>query len=56
MDVFLDKITKKNLEDVYNYAYQKYRKGEVKKRPTKAMIVRKLINDLHAVMVEDGQL
>lgn len=56
MEIYMTRETRKNLEDIYNFAYQKYRKGEVKKRPTKAMIVRKLINDLHEVMVEDGQL
>ena len=56
MDIYLNKKTKLNLEAIFKFAMEKYLEGSVKEQPTRAGIVRKLINDLHAVMVEDGQL
>ena len=56
MDLYLNQKTENNLEDIFNYSYQKWRDGKIEKKPTRAKIVRKLINDLHEVMVEDGQL
>lgn len=52
----LDEKTSSNLEDIYNYSYQKYRKGLMEKKPSKLEIVRTLINDLHELMVEDGEI
>lgn len=52
----LDEKTSSNLEDIYNSSYQKYRKGLMKKKPSKLEIVRTLINGLHELMVEDGEI
>ena len=59
MDIYLNYKTERNLEDIWNFAYQKWRtnKERVKSdKPSMSGIVQKLIDDLHEVMVEDGQL
>ncbi len=56
MDIYLTKKTRKNLEDIFNYSYDKWRAGEIEKEPTRAMIVRKLIDGLHQTMKESGDL
>ena len=56
MDIYLTKKTKKNLEAIYKFSMKKYLDGKIEKEPTRAEIIRRLIDDLHEVMVEDGQL
>ena len=54
MDLYLNKKTENNLEDIFNYEYQQWRKKKREKKPTRAMIVRNLINDEHESYVEGG--
>lgn len=56
MDIYLNQKTERNLEDIFNYSYQKWREKKIEKKPTRSKIVRKLINGLHESMVEDGEL
>ncbi len=52
----LDQKTSSNLEAIYKYSYDKWFIGEIEDKPTKLGIVRLLINDLHELMVEDGEI
>ena len=52
----LDKQTKKNLDKIYRYSYDKWFEGEIKDRPTRIGIVKTLINGLHESMVEEGEI
>ena len=56
MDIYLTKECEKNLEAIYHFAYMKWRDGKIEDKPTRAKIVRKLINGLYESMVEDGQI
>ena len=56
MDIYLDKLTQKHLEDIHNYTYQKYRSGEIKKRPSRSDVIRTLINGLYDSMKEAGEI
>lgn len=59
MDIYLNYKTEHNLEAIWNFAYQKWREKKPRDKsdkPSMSGIVQKLINDLHEVMVEDGQL
>ena len=56
MELYLDKITEKCLEDILDHYYQKYRKGEIKRRPTRSDIIRTQINILYRSMKEAGKL
>ena len=52
----LDKTTSNNLEAIYKYSYNRWFNGEIEDKPTKLGIVRLLINDLHDLMIEDGEI
>ena len=52
----LDDITKKNLEAIYHYSYDKWYNGKIENKPSKLDIVRTLINGLYESMVEDGEI
>ena len=56
MDLYLDMLTKKHMEDIYNHSYQRYRKGKIKRRPSRSNIVRALINERYDSMVEEGEI